>query len=356
MLKKANTFLFLLALTSAAQDLIPTDQQIGFSRHQQILSQYNLVSQGDAYERLQRVFTRMMEAPDFKGGPTAPYRVFYLDTSEINAYAAGGGRMYVTAGLMQAIRGNEGVLAFAMGHEMVHNRNQHLAKKYWRLLNTDSQYRQLYITNGQLAANLYMIAAKIAEGKIERDEEHEADQLGLRIAAEAGYHPDYAIVAARVLRAETGEQSKFAAFFSNHPRWTTREDRTERNYDEADRIFDKYWPSVEDSPGGRPPAIAIVSPIRIDKKQQDLVVSTAVRVRNLRGAPAEVKFELIGEHDPEPLPIKSKSYIVDQVTNDTVTVTFPQKAWKGRKGKQYIRVRVVNGPDELYLSRLIKAK
>jgi Zn-dependent protease with chaperone function len=356
MLKSAGFLLFLLALTSHAQDLIQTGQQIGFNRHQQILSQHQLISQGEVYDRLQRVFARMTDAPDFKGGAAVPYRLFYLDSSEINAYASGGGMMYVTAGLMQVIRGNEGVLAFVMGHEMVHNRNQHLEKKYWRLVNMDYQYRQLYIKSGQLAASIFATAAQIAEAKIERDEEHEADQLGLRVAAEAGYHPDYAIFAARLLRAEAGEQSKFAAFFSNHPRWTTREERTERNYDEANAAFDRLWPSVADSPGGRPPAIAIVSPIKIEKKRSDVTVSTAIRVRNLRGTPAEVKLELIGEHEPEPVSIGSRSYLVDQTARDPVTVVLSQDAWKRRKGKQYIRVRVVSGQDELYCSNLIKAK
>ena len=356
MIKRASSLLFLLALTSPAQDLVQTGQQMGFNRHQQILSQHQLISQGEVYDRLQRVFTRMTDAPDFKGGAAIPYRLFYLDSSEINAYATGGGMMYVTAGLMRAINGNEGVLAFVMGHEMVHNRNQHLEKKYWRLVNMDYQYRQLYIKNGQLAASIFATAAQIAEAKMERDEEHEADQLGLRVAAEAGYHPDYAIFAARLLRAETGEQSKFAAFFSNHPRWTTREERTELNYGEAIAAFERCWPSVDDSPGGRPPAIAIVSPIKIEKRQRDVTISTAVRVRNLRGSPADLRLELIGEQDPSPVPLGSRSYIVDQTRRDPVTVTFSQDQWKGRKGKQYIRVRVVSGNDEIYCSNLVKAR
>ncbi len=249
MLKTAVAFLFVLAPMSPAQDLTEIDRQIGSTRDQQARSQTGLISTGDAYEHLQRVFSRMIEAPDFKGGAPIPYRVFYMDSPAINACAAGGGSLYVTAGLMQAIGGNEGVLAFVMGHEMIHNRNQHAARRYLRLMSMDHEYRRLYIQNGELAASIYAVAARIAENKIERDEEHEADQLGLLIAAEAGYHPDYAIFAERLLRARTGEDSKFAAFFSSHPRWTTREERTESNYDEALAVFDRYWPSVEDSPG-----------------------------------------------------------------------------------------------------------
>ncbi len=204
-LRSATVILLSTVSSVIAQDLMATDQQLGLNHHQQVLAHYQLISQGQIYERLQRVFTRMTQTPDFNGGANLRYQLFYLDSSEINAYSVGGGTMYVTAGLMQAIQGNEGVLAFVMGHEMVHSRNQHLAKKQLRLAVMNYQYRQIFKQNGQLAATIYLTAARISEAKVDRDAEHEADQVGLRIAAEAGYHPDYAIFAARVLRAEAGE-------------------------------------------------------------------------------------------------------------------------------------------------------
>ena len=64
------------------------------------------------------------------------------------------------------------------------------------------------------ATRPYRVTATILEKKMERNQEDEADQLGMLIAAEAGYHPDYAIFAARTMRSETGDASKFMAFFS----------------------------------------------------------------------------------------------------------------------------------------------
>jgi hypothetical protein len=44
------------------------------------------------------------------------------------------------------------------------------------------------------------------------------------IAAEAGYHPDYAFHLIRTLKDEFHDKSKFATFLmSDHPRWATRE-------------------------------------------------------------------------------------------------------------------------------------
>jgi Zn-dependent protease with chaperone function len=352
---KILSVIFGLALPAASQSLLEADVQLGLNRHQQILSEYRVISGDEASERLNRVFSRMIDTGAFRGGAAVPYRLFYLDTPAINAYATGGGMMYVTAGLMQAVSANEGILAFVLGHEMVHNRNQHAAQKYMRLVNMDYQYRQLYLKSGPLAAAIYLAAARIAESKMQRDEEHEADQIGLRIAAEAGYHPDFSILATRVLR-ETGEQSKLAAFFGDHPRWTTREERTERNYDDATSIFERQWPSVEDSPGGRPPAISIVAPISVEKHGQSLSFSTAVRIRNLRGSAAEARLELVGEYDPEPLVIASKTYLADQTAKDPISKTFSRDTWKNRRGKQYLRLRVLQGEGQLYCSSPIKVK
>jgi hypothetical protein len=103
---------------------------------------------------------------------------------------------------------------------------------------------------------VYLAAHKIAEGKIERDDENYADRVGLLIAAQAGYHPDFAIQLTRVMREEHPDKSKFVTFFmSDHPRWATREDKIEKNYDQALSAFNARWPVVAQSPGGMPPQV-----------------------------------------------------------------------------------------------------
>lgn len=348
-------FLFLFSLSCCGQDLVEIGQQLSLRSQQNILSQSLIISSGETYDRLHAVFNRMTTAAGFAGGARIPYRLLFTNSPEINAYAVGGGLLYITSGLVRAVQGNDGILAFVMGHEMVHNRNQHLEQKYLRLVNINFQYRQLLANNGQLAATLFETAARIAEAKAERDEEHEADQLGLLIAAQAGYHPDYAIFATRTLRAEAGEQSKFGAFFSSHPRWTTREERTARNYDLAINAFDAVWPSAELSPGGRPPAIATLSPVAVRHSRRTVLASTSVRVRNLR-QPARLQFLLIGEHDPQPLALASDSYIADQPLLTPTTITISPEVLSGRKGKQYVMAQVSSGTAVLCQTPLARIR
>src|SRR2546429_1932448 len=62
-----------------------------------------------------------------------------------------------------------------------------------------------------------------------------------------------------ILRATTGERSKFAAFFSTHPRWETRDQRDDRAYADALAEYGRSWPDPDASPGGKPPMVAFGS-------------------------------------------------------------------------------------------------
>jgi hypothetical protein len=124
------------------------------------------------------------------------------------------------------------------------------------------QYYRLRIANGDKSANWallgFQIAAPMALHKMEREEENEADTTGMLIMARAGYHPDYVFSLHHLLRMKTGEQSKFSAFFSDHPRWETRDQRSEKAFQDAVNEFNQHWPDANTSPGGPAPLVAFL--------------------------------------------------------------------------------------------------
>jgi hypothetical protein len=103
---------------------------------------------------------------------------------------------------------------------------------------------------------------------MEREQEHEADQKGMLIMARAGYHPDFVFALHHLLLADTGEQSKFGAFFSGHPRWETRDQRSDRVYGDALAEFNRLWPDAVTSPGGKPPVVAFVGKPEVTEDKQ----------------------------------------------------------------------------------------
>ena len=65
----------------------------------------------------------------------------------------------------------------------------------------------------------------------------------------------------------TGEQSKFAAFFSDHPRWETRDQRDDKIYTDALAEYNRLWPDPVASPGGRAPVVVFLGqPTSIENK------------------------------------------------------------------------------------------
>src|SRR5207247_10923094 len=96
-----------------------------------------------------------------------------------------------------------------------------------------------------------------ANSKVLRDNESEADRLGLLMMAQSGVHPDFALLLFRRLEQKTGDESRLAALFSSdHARWATREIRTMTTYRDALRDFQYRWSDKATSPGGAPSAVA----------------------------------------------------------------------------------------------------
>ncbi|WP_028949773.1 M48 family metalloprotease [Sulfurihydrogenibium subterraneum] len=121
------------------------------------------------------------------------YQFFLVNSKEVNAFALPGGPVFVNRGLI-LILDNESDLASVMAHEVGHITARHHAKFLEKtygmniLLNilavatSNSQYQQVVMQLAQVSAGLLQL-------KYSRDQESEADALGVRFTYEAGYDP-----------------------------------------------------------------------------------------------------------------------------------------------------------------------
>jgi hypothetical protein len=104
-------------------------------------------------------------------------------------------------------------------------------------------------------------------GKLDREQENEADVRGVRLMARAGFHPDYAFALHKKMEALFPDDSRLQAFFSSHPRWSTRDARLQKAYLEALQIFHSSYPDAASSPGGTPPVVLLSDEFRIDQRK-----------------------------------------------------------------------------------------
>ena len=152
-----------------------------------------------------------------------PYQARVVNSSDINAFALPGGFIYVHRGLIEAAR-TEGELAGVVAHEMAHVALRHgtaqVSKAYaaqlgvgalGQILGGRRQNNQVWNVVGNLGLSTLFL-------KFSRNAEDEADSLGARMMAEAGYNPVEMANFFDLLQAQQRRNpSSVEQFFSSHP-------------------------------------------------------------------------------------------------------------------------------------------
>ena len=200
-----------LALVSEAQEL-----RMGTDVHEAILAQFGRYDDLELEAYVARIGARVASVSH---RPGIPYRFFVLDTDEVNAMAIPG-HVYVTRGLL-AVLGSEAELAAVLGHEVAHITARHSVQRLGREALTSLALDILSPQGGaQLAGKLLKTAYVTGYG---REQELEADRVGARYAAMAGYEPEAMLTALRHLKnysemqAHTQGVRGYHGLFSTHP-------------------------------------------------------------------------------------------------------------------------------------------
>jgi len=151
-----------------------------------------------------------------------------LDTNDINAFTTGGGYVYVSRGLM-AYLDSEAELAAVLGHEIGHVTAKHQSRQQTQgtLANVASAAAMI-LTRQPALGDLTSVAGTAIVRGYGRDMELEADEIGARYLARAGYDPEAMIRVVATLkeqeqfekdraRAEGREPRIYHGVFATHP-------------------------------------------------------------------------------------------------------------------------------------------
>jgi len=122
--------------------------------------------------------------------PNRTYAFTVLDSPVVNAFALPGGYVYITRGLM-ALANDEAELAGVLGHELGHVVARHAAQRYSRGLVVGGIAGLLgAVTGSEAVGNVVAGVGSLAFLQpFSREQELEADRLGVRYIARAGYDP-----------------------------------------------------------------------------------------------------------------------------------------------------------------------
>lgn len=175
--------------------------------------------------RVRHIAARIIEQtgvfrPDAKNWA---WQINVMTSKEINAYCMPGGRIMVYTGLIDRLSLTDAELATVMAHEIAHALREHSREAMSRQIN---QQMGLGVVTGLLGLNgatsqLAGLASDVFFNlPHSREQESEADKIGLELMARAGYDPHAALSLWQKM-AKAG-QAGTPGFFSTHPSGSDR--------------------------------------------------------------------------------------------------------------------------------------
>jgi len=146
------------------------------------------------------------------------------DRRTVNAFALPGGPVFITEGLLALLR-TEGELAGVLGHEIGHVIARHSSERLAKQQLTQGLISAVVVGSGDYtSAQIAQVAGNMINMRYGREDELEADGLGLHIAFEAGYDPRAMAGVMEVLANASGG-SRQPEFASTHPAPENRQAR-----------------------------------------------------------------------------------------------------------------------------------
>ena len=157
--------------------------------------------------------------------PSMPWKVTLLNSPVINAFALPGGQVFLSRGLAEKFT-TEAQLAGVLGHEIGHVTAEHADRSVSRQMVLQGVAVVAGTVAGdsgmlQQAAGVLVNASGTFALKFNREQENEADMLGMRYMTKAGYHPKGMLEVMQVLAKESAGQSP-PEWQSTHPNPDTR--------------------------------------------------------------------------------------------------------------------------------------
>jgi hypothetical protein len=202
---------------------------LGKQLAQEVERSSKLIDDPVVTEYVNRVGQNLVRNSDAK----VPFTIKVIDSDEVNAFALPGGFFYVNSGLILRAQ-EESELAGVMAHEISHVTARHGTRQATKgdIMQIASIPLMIFGPVGWAGYALYEglnIAIPLSFLKFSRDDEREADFLGLQYMYKAGYDPNsYITFFERIQADEKRRPGTIPKVFSTHPPTPERIERTQK--------------------------------------------------------------------------------------------------------------------------------
>ncbi|MGF7006399.1 M48 family metalloprotease [Aminobacter sp. BE322] len=207
--------------------------EIAKAQHPRILATY-----GGEYSdpKLERMVAKVVGSlTTASANPNQTYRITILNSPNVNAFALPGGYLYVTRGLL-ALANDSAELAAVISHEMGHVTANHGVQRQQKEAEEVLATKVVTDVLGESpTAKAALIRGKLRLAQFSRNQELEADGIGIKTSGQAGYDP---FAAGRFLqsmasysdfRSVSGATDASLDFLASHPNAPQRIDLAQRH-------------------------------------------------------------------------------------------------------------------------------
>lgn len=201
-----------IMLMSEAQEI-----QLGLSYDPQVMATFGAYPDNNLQNFIQ---TKVAEIGKISHRPNLEYHAKVVDSPVVNAFAIPGGYIYLTRGILAQLN-NEAELEGVMAHELGHIAARHTVSQQ-----SKQQLGQLLLIGGMIASEKFAEYAQYAlQGmqllflKFSRDDERQADALGVEYSSKLGFDAHKMADFFKVLQKMSLSESEggIPTFMSTHP-------------------------------------------------------------------------------------------------------------------------------------------
>ena len=235
---------------SKLRNLVPAEQleraaDKQFNQMKREAAQKNALARDDHPEliRLRTIAQRLMPHAA-RWNPASSrwaWEVQLFGSNAINAFCMPGGKIGFYLGILEKLKLTDNEVAMIMGHEMAHALREHsrerLAKN--QLTGIGAGLLSSILGLGDLGRTVMDYGAQLTMLKFSRDDESEADLIGLDIAARGGFDPRAGVTLWRKMSSASNKTPP--QWLSTHPSGTDRITEIERH---LDRVMPLYAKSI----------------------------------------------------------------------------------------------------------------
>ena len=213
------------SLTGTEADAIGAENEVGRDLAWAFVQQTPVVRAAAAERFLTDLGARLAGAVAVPG---RRFRFALVEGAEPNAFALPGGYVFLTRPLLELCAGDAGETAFALGHEMGHVVRLHAIDRVLADTVLGAGLGKLRLGKGLMGAPFAGLVKQLLHQGYSREQELEADRVGVNLAAAAGFDGRAAVRLLARLAERSGDPSLLGGYFSSHPPFEVRIQNVQR--------------------------------------------------------------------------------------------------------------------------------